>query len=81
MFQLIYATTAVAMDLPRDAAVAAAVLLQALQLLPVTVIGAVLAPNLIANYRAARRQAERAGVDTDPDQFAHPERNSPASGV
>ena len=81
VFQLIFATTAVAMDLPRDAAVAAAVLLQALQLLPVTVIGAVLAPNLIANYRAARRQAERAGVDTDPDQFAHPPRNSAASRV
>jgi uncharacterized protein (TIRG00374 family) len=67
VFQLIFAATAVAMDLPRDPAVAAAVLLQALQLIPVTVIGAVLAPNLVGNYRAARRTAARAGIeDTAP---------------
>lgn len=62
VFQLIFAAAAVAMDLPRDAAVAAAVLLQGLQLIPVTLIGAVLAPNLIANYRAARRVSARAGA-------------------
>lgn len=62
VFQLIYAATAVAMDLPSDAAVAAAVLLQGLQLIPVTLIGAALAPHLIANYRAARRAATRASA-------------------
>jgi uncharacterized protein (TIRG00374 family) len=58
VFQAIYALTAVALGLSRDAAVGVALLLQAIQNIPVTVIGAALAPNLVLSRRSA-------GADTN----------------
>jgi uncharacterized protein (TIRG00374 family) len=59
VFQAIYALTAVALGLSKDAAVGVALLLQAIQNVPVTVIGAALAPNLVLTRRSAN-----AGADT-----------------
>ena len=52
-FQFVYAATAQAMGLSKDAAVGVAVLLQVVQNVPVTVLGAALAPELML---AARRK-------------------------
>jgi uncharacterized protein (TIRG00374 family) len=53
VFQMLYAVTAVAMGLSRDAAVGVALLLQAIQNVPVTVLGAALAPRLLLSRRGA----------------------------
>ena len=47
VLQFAYATTAVALGLPREAAVAAALLLQAIQVLPVTLLGITFTPELL----------------------------------
>jgi uncharacterized protein (TIRG00374 family) len=47
VFQVVYAVTASALGLSKDAAVGVALLLQTIQNVPVTVLGAALAPNLV----------------------------------
>ena len=58
VFQALYALTAQALGLSKDAAVGVALLLQTVQNVPVTALGAVLAPDLVlgARGRAAARQ-------------------------
>lgn len=53
LFQVIYAVTAEALGLSRSAAVGVAVLLQALQNIPVTLLGAAVAPDLVLSRRRA----------------------------
>ena len=47
VFQLVYAVTAHTLGLSKDAAVGVALLLQTIQNVPVTVLGAILAPDLL----------------------------------
>ena len=60
LFQAAYAATAVAFGLDRDQAIAVAFLIQAQQILPVTLLGVVLAPEFIFK-KAKRRAADDAG--------------------
>lgn len=60
VFQLMYAVTAEALGLSRDAAVGVALLLQTIQNVPVTIIGAALAPDLVLARRARRSPAGEA---------------------
>jgi len=52
LFQVVYSLAAQALGLSRDAAVGVAVLLQAVQNIPVTLLGAALAPDLMLARRA-----------------------------
>ncbi|HET6229955.1 MAG TPA: lysylphosphatidylglycerol synthase transmembrane domain-containing protein [Longimicrobiaceae bacterium] len=54
VFQLIYAVVAVRLGLPREAAISVALLLQMLQILPVTLLGAALAPRMMWKAKGAR---------------------------
>lgn len=56
VFQAMYALAAVAFGMPRELAVAVALLIQAQQIIPVTLIGVGLAPELVLG-RGARRPA------------------------
>lgn len=60
LFQAAYAATAVAFGLNQDQAIAVAFLIQAQQILPVTLIGVALAPEFIFK-RAKRREADALG--------------------
>jgi uncharacterized protein (TIRG00374 family) len=62
-FQFVYAATAQAMGLSKDAAVGVALLLQVVQNGPVTVLGAALAPDLVLSAR--KRKAAGAGAPAD----------------
>jgi uncharacterized protein (TIRG00374 family) len=55
LFQAAYAATAVAFGLDRDQAIAVAFLIQAQQILPVTLLGIALAPEFIFKARKRRR--------------------------
>lgn len=55
VFQLVYALTAVALGLSKDAAVGVALLLQVIQNVPVTVLGALVAPDLVLGEWRRRR--------------------------
>lgn len=67
VFQLVYAVTAQAMGLSKDAAVAAALLLQLIQNVPVTLLGVALAPDLVLRRRGAVRVEESAAPAGDAD--------------
>jgi uncharacterized protein (TIRG00374 family) len=54
-FQLVYALTAAAFGVPRHTAVAVALLIQALQIIPTTAVGIALAPELVFRRRRAPR--------------------------
>ncbi|MEP6690254.1 MAG: lysylphosphatidylglycerol synthase transmembrane domain-containing protein [Gemmatimonadaceae bacterium] len=58
VFQFIYALTAVGFGVEEDAAVAVAVLLQTLQVLPVTLLGVALAPEFVFKRRRSPREGE-----------------------
>lgn len=60
LFQAAYAATAAAFGLPYDQAVAVAFLIQAQQILPVTLLGVALAPEFIFK-QAKRRESDRPG--------------------
>jgi uncharacterized membrane protein YbhN (UPF0104 family) len=60
LFQAAYAATAVAFGLDRDQAIAVAFLIQAQQILPVTLLGVALAPEFIFK-KAKRRKDDRPG--------------------
>ena len=60
LFQAAYAATAVAFGLDRDQAIAVAFLIQAQQILPVTVLGVALAPEFILK-KAKRRKDDQPG--------------------
>jgi len=55
VFQAAYAATAVAFGVDRDAAIAVAFLIQAQQILPVTLLGVALAPEFI--FKQTKRRA------------------------
>jgi uncharacterized protein (TIRG00374 family) len=54
VFQMVYAVTAEALGLSKDAAVAVALLLQTLQNVPTTLLGVALAPDLVLHFRERR---------------------------
>jgi uncharacterized membrane protein YbhN (UPF0104 family) len=56
-FQFVYAITAQALGLPKDAAVATALLLQALQNIPVTLVGLAAAPEFVLHWRTPKPAA------------------------
>jgi len=64
LFQAAYAATAVAYGLDRGAAVGVAFLIQAQQIIPVTLIGMALAPDLLFRFRP------RGGQDPEPTSLA-----------
>jgi uncharacterized membrane protein YbhN (UPF0104 family) len=55
IFQAVYAVTMAALGVPTSAAVATALLIQALQILPMTAVAAVLAPDLLLRRRVNAR--------------------------
>ena len=61
VFQVAYAVTAGSFGVPRAAAVASSVLIQLLQIVPVTLLGIALAPQFVFGRR---RPAQNAGVGT-----------------
>ena len=65
LFQAAYAATAVAFGLDRDQAIAVAFLIQAQQILPVTLLGVALAPEFI--FKKAKRQ-EADDLPAEPRQ-------------
>ncbi|HEV2179676.1 MAG TPA: hypothetical protein VGR59_05125, partial [Gemmatimonadaceae bacterium] len=62
-FQFVYAATAGAMGLSKDAAVGVALLLQVVQNIPVTVLGAALAPDLMMAARKKKAPHSQAPAD------------------
>jgi uncharacterized membrane protein YbhN (UPF0104 family) len=66
VFQLLYALAATAVGLDKDAAVAAAFLIQLIQYIPVTVVGLLLAPSLA---RVPRRMAAENPSAFDRDRM------------
>lgn len=74
VFQLLYALTAAALGFDSNAAVAVAFLIQAQQILPVTAIGVLLAPEFLRRRRSPGQAAGLAlaainPLDLPPDQF------------
>ncbi|HUX33498.1 MAG TPA: lysylphosphatidylglycerol synthase transmembrane domain-containing protein [Gemmatimonadaceae bacterium] len=74
VFQLLYALTAAALGFDSNAAVAVAFLIQTQQILPVTAIGVLMAPEFLRRRRTAGQGAAVAGaavnpLDLPPDQF------------
>ena len=61
LFQAAYAATAVAFGLDQDQAIAVAFLIQAQQILPVTLLGVALAPEFI--FKSKRKEADQAMED------------------
>jgi glycosyltransferase 2 family protein len=57
VFQVLYAVTVVQFGVDRDAAVAASLLIQTLQIVPLTIVGVALAPEFIFRKRRARLEA------------------------
>ncbi len=66
VFQLLYALTAAALGLDSNAAVAVAFLIQTQQILPVTAIGVVLAPEFLRKRRHIGEAGAPAGVAINP---------------
>ena len=54
VFQVIYAVTVVQFGVDRDAAIAASLLIQTLQIIPLTIVGVALAPEFVFKKRQAR---------------------------
>lgn len=68
VFQLVYALTAVSFGLDRDAAIAVALLIQTLQIIPVTLIGVALAPEFVFRHRHVGEElAMQAASEPPPD--------------
>ena len=65
LFQAAYAATAVAFGFDRDQAIAVAFLIQAQQILPVTLLGIGLAPEFIFK-KGKRRSSDQGDMATDP---------------
>jgi uncharacterized protein (TIRG00374 family) len=68
LFQAAYAATAVAFGLDRDQAIAVAFLIQAQQILPVTLLGVALAPEFIFKAQKRRRDDERGEIPSHSRQ-------------
>jgi len=62
LFQAIYALTAVGFGMNKDQAIAVAFLIQAQQIIPVTLLGVVLAPEFIFKRKKVTRSGDR-GLD------------------
>ena len=75
VFQMAYAATAVAFGLDKEQAIAVAFLIQAQQILPVTLLGVALAPEFIFKQQK-RRKADALGEipsESRPVRDAHPD--------
>lgn len=66
VFEVLYALTAAALGFDANAAVAVAFLIQAQQILPVTAIGVVMAPEFLRRRRHAGEPPRAAGVAVNP---------------
>ncbi|HEX5436508.1 MAG TPA: lysylphosphatidylglycerol synthase transmembrane domain-containing protein [Gemmatimonadaceae bacterium] len=75
VFQLVYAFTAGMLGLSADKGVAVAVLLQALQVVPITILGMLLAPEFVLRRRAPRLDL------TPPDGSYRPSFDVPGADV
>lgn len=64
-FQFVYALTAEQFGVPRNDAIAVSLLIQTLQILPMTLLGIVLAPEFIFK-RSAKKQIETRTTDREP---------------
>jgi uncharacterized protein (TIRG00374 family) len=62
VFQAMYALAAVAFGMRRDDAIAVSLLIQAIQILPVTLLGIALAPEFVLNRKTALRAGDAAGL-------------------
>jgi uncharacterized protein (TIRG00374 family) len=76
VFQAAYAAAAVAFGLDKNAAIAVAFLIQAQQILPVTLLGVGLAPEFI--FKQKKRRTDDA-VGEIPSESRHDERRAPRS--
>jgi uncharacterized membrane protein YbhN (UPF0104 family) len=62
VFQAAYALTAAAFGMDRDQAIAVAFLIQTQQILPITLLGVLMAPEFIFKRKQAKREGD-AGLD------------------
>jgi uncharacterized protein (TIRG00374 family) len=74
LFQAAYAATAVAFDFDRDQAIGVAFLIQAQQILPVTLLGVALAPEFIFSKGKRRGDAQGASAIDGRDSLARGDR-------
>jgi len=65
-FQFVFALSTEPFGVPRDQAIAVSLLIQTLQIVPMTVVGVALAPEFIFGRSRARRQAEALAEQTEP---------------
>jgi uncharacterized protein (TIRG00374 family) len=78
LFQAAYAATAVAFGLDRDQAIAVAFLIQAQQILPVTLLGVALAPEFIFKAHKRRRDDEPGEIPSQSRMDSRPDRRADA---
>jgi uncharacterized membrane protein YbhN (UPF0104 family) len=65
-FQFVFALTAEPFGIGRNDAIAVSLLIQTLQIIPVTLIGVALAPEFILKRSRAREQAETLAEESEP---------------
>ena len=65
-FQFVFAITAEQFGIGRNDAIAVSLLIQTLQIIPITLLGAVLAPEFIFTRSRARKEAERLAGQSEP---------------
>ncbi|MBA3341227.1 MAG: flippase-like domain-containing protein [Gemmatimonadaceae bacterium] len=65
-FQFVYALTAEQFGVSRNDAIAVSLLIQTLQILPITLIGVALAPEFLMKRSAERKQTETLTADREP---------------
>ncbi len=65
-FQFVYALSVGAFGVTRNDAIAVSLLIQTIQIIPLTAIGMALAPEFIFGRRAARREGESVARDSEP---------------
>jgi hypothetical protein len=65
-FQFVFAITAEQFGMDRNDAIAVSLLIQSLQIIPVTLLGVALAPEFILKRSRAREAAERLAGESEP---------------
>ena len=68
-FQFVYALTVAAFGVTRSDAIAVSLLIQTIQIIPLTVVGVGLAPEFIFGRGAARRAAESLAHESEPSMI------------
>jgi uncharacterized membrane protein YbhN (UPF0104 family) len=70
-FQFVYALTAGQFGVPRDAAIAVSLLIQTIQILPLTVVGIALAPEFIFRGGKKDKETEAIAKKIEKEREAH----------